>query len=72
MKTKTIFKIDVIEMIFILVPLFFAGVLLGSNLPVKYLSALLLFFPAALLLWRKKVRVPLHKKEVKKKEDTLK
>tara|TARA_R110001606_G_scaffold23042_1_gene77999 strand:- start:6894 stop:7085 length:192 start_codon:yes stop_codon:yes gene_type:complete len=63
MKSKIVFKIDVLEMVFILISIFFSGIFFSSDGESKFMSTGLLVFSSGILLLKKRVRVPSEKKK---------
>ena len=58
MKYKIGFRLDWLEMAFVLFSIFFSGVIVSSDMDNEYLYAGLLILPAVTLLLKKRVRIP--------------
>lgn len=59
MKTKIVFKLGVLEILFVLIEIFFAGILINSTLNDKYIYVGLLLVSAGIFLQRKRVKITL-------------
>jgi hypothetical protein len=57
MKTKIGFKLDWLELIFVLAQIFFAGIIIASDISDKYIYSGLLIFGAGILIMKKKIKI---------------
>lgn len=62
MKTKIVFKIGILEILFLLIEVFFAGILINSTINDKFIYAGLLLVSAGILLLRKRVKIAVKDK----------
>jgi hypothetical protein len=65
MKYRIGFKLDWLEMIFILVMIFFSGMLITSEIESKFVYVGLLIFGAGILLIKKRVKLPMSQNKPK-------